>query len=228
MSKWIKAPPRASVEVVDVPHGNAEAAIRATQAGHPVKVTSAGAPAPIVVDDPLDDPMMELPNEDPSEQPVSEQAQVQTEIPEESLTESELEILQREVKDAVQAVLKLEGQESTGRRLFSEATEALPGAKAKRDALINKLQRLKPTPLPPLPSREEMIAMARQVRPDADDRETLYLAQWMHAQCSDGMARQSERYYNAPPPTMTGPEVREEGQTKYDIPRQPRERKSYG
>jgi hypothetical protein len=153
--------------------------------------------------------------------------------PEESPTskpKSDIDALEAEAKAAVREVLKLEAQASEGLRKYEEASAKLAAAKARRDIAVAKLDRVKPPPLPPIPTREQMLAMARAQRPDADDRKTVELAARMHALVSDGMARAGERAYDGELPEITGPEVRNIENHRYNLPppREPRERKSYG
>jgi hypothetical protein len=163
--------------------------------------------------------MVELP-ESPSERS-------QTETPQPML--GEIQQLEAEAKEATERVLKLESQASNAMRQYNDANEALPNARAKQNELLAKLYALRPTPLPPIPTREQMVAMAREQRQDWDDRKNVQMAERMHAMCASGMARQSESYYLKPPPKMTGTEVKDISDSHYDLkpPRQPRERKTY-
>jgi hypothetical protein len=156
--------------------------------------------------------------------------EIATEAMESKSEISEEAWLKLEADEAVKHVMDLESKQRDALRIYNETSEALPEAKNKREEALAKLYAAKPRPLPPLPTHEEFLKMARSQRRDADDRETVLMATRLHGMLSDGRARAGERI-NLDPPEMTGTEVRNVEDHRYDIPappREPRERKSYG
>jgi hypothetical protein len=83
---------------------------------------------------------------------------------------------------------------------------------------MSRYREVKPAPkLPPVPTHAECLAMARQQRPDANDNETVRLAAQLHATMSDGLALAGSGMIYGKPGEIRGPEVREVGDSTYNI-----------
>ena len=141
--------------------------------------------------------------------------------------EVEIKQLRLDAQEAVGLVQKLKSQQADAMRLLGELDGQIRAAEMARDQAMAAYQRVVPKKLPPVPSFQEMMAMARRQRPDGDDRETVMMAARMHATLTGPLAGEGMAY-DKPLPEMEGSEVRKVDDTHYDIKPPTRERKSHG
>ena len=139
---------------------------------------------------------------------------------------AEIERLKSEAQEAAIAVQKLESQQRDAARLLGEIDGKIRAAKEARDKAVEAYQSVVPRKLPPIPSLQEMIAMARKQRPDADDRQTVMMASRLRGTLHTALAGEG-LIHEKPLPAIEGPEVRNVDDHRYNIPATPRERKTY-
>jgi hypothetical protein len=134
--------------------------------------------------------------------------------------QSEIDRLESEVRESSIEVCRLESRLADVPRQMDKLQHELNLAKNRKEQSLTRLRKLKPIVLPPVPSSDEMLALARRQCPDRDPEVVKRLAMQMHAAAVTGSNSGESYYARGGEPDMTG-DVREVGDTKYDIPPPP-------
>ena len=142
-----------------------------------------------------------------------------------------IEQLQDELKAAAMEVNQWENRKRNIPRELTEIEANLEAAVARRDAALTKLRELQPIPLPPIPSFEQMMTMARSQCRDRDERQIKSIVGRISASATCGVNTGTGREI---PAHLTGDEVRDVTDSNYDLTGPPadaqpgRYHKSYG
>src|SRR6516162_1930490 len=141
--------------------------------------------------------------------------------------EAEITWLKIEVDEAATLVGRLEGQQRDCMKRLGELDGKISAAKQNLDEAKEKYHRIKPKPLPEIPHLEQMLAMARQQRPNADDHETVMMVSKLRGTLTVGSLAGEGLVHPVDENAMTGTEVRNTENHRYNIPAGPREKKVY-
>jgi hypothetical protein len=136
-----------------------------------------------------------------------------------SKQEEEIERLEDEAREAGIEASRLENRLQDIPRIVDKLQHELNEQKIKRDRAITQLRKVKPITLPPVPSMEEMMKMARSQCPDRDPAVLKRLAGALHASAVTG-SNAGESYYPRGDDGMGG-DARVVGDSHYDIPPPP-------
>jgi hypothetical protein len=133
------------------------------------------------------------------------------------MTEDEIEQLEREVNEAGQDASRLESRLRDIPRMTDQLQHDLDDAKDRRAKALAKLRTAKPLKLPPVPTLDQMLAMARAQCPDRNPEDIKKLAAHLHA-CSVTGINAGENYLppRPRPEDVTG-DVRAEDDSHYNI-----------
>jgi hypothetical protein len=138
------------------------------------------------------------------------------------MNETEIKQLEAEASEAGELISRLEGKLRSIPKMVDDLQHQLNEAKNRRELLLTRLRKVKPLAMPPVPTSDQMLAMARRQCKDRDPEVVKRLALSIHAAAMTG-ANSGESYYaRGGEPDMTG-DVREVGDAKYDIPPPPSE-----
>jgi hypothetical protein len=129
-------------------------------------------------------------------------------------TEEEIDRLESEAREAGIEVSRLESRLQAIPTTVDKLQHELNEAKNRRNAAITRLRQLKPVKLPPVPSHDELLAMARKQCPDRDPQVINRLVGQLHANAVTG-ANSGESVYSRAH-EITG-NVRSNDDTEFDI-----------
>jgi hypothetical protein len=130
--------------------------------------------------------------------------------------EVQIELLRDEVREAATEVSRLESQLNGMPKVIDDLTAKRNAATIKRDAAMAKLERLQPRKLPPIPNFDAMFKRAKEMCPDRNLDELKVLV----GRALSGVvgANAGHGYYEDPAEAaVTGTEVRDVQNTRYDL-----------
>jgi hypothetical protein len=135
-----------------------------------------------------------------------------------SNVEHEIEQLEAEARDAGQEAARLQNKLRGIPKMMDDLQNQLNEATNRREAAITRLSMLRPIALPPVPSLDQMLEMARAQCPDRNPEDIKRLVGRMHASAVTGSnGGYSPIARGLDPGMITGPTVRAVEDTKYDI-----------